>query len=253
MLKHRVIPCLLLQNGALVKTKNFAKPVYIGDPINAIRIFNDKEVDELMVLDIDASKQNKAPNYTLIEQFASECFMPLTYGGGISTMEQAKQLFNVGIEKICIQSAAINNFTFIKQLADKWGSSSILVSIDVKKNWLGKLKLYHAATGKLLNKPWQQQIQNAVQAGAGEIVLNDVDADGTMQGMHTAVIQQAAALTQVPLIAMGGVGSLAHIKAGVQAGASAIAAGAFFVFNGPHKAVLITYPPYNDLLQLLQK
>lgn len=252
MLKHRVIPCLLLQNEALVKTKNFSNPAYIGDPINAIKIFNDKEVDEIMVLDIAASKQNKAPNFNLIEQFASECFMPLTYGGGISNMQQAKQLFNVGVEKICIQSAAIQQVDFIQQLADKWGSSSIIVSIDVKKNWLGKLKLYHAATGKLLSMPWQQQMQNVVQAGAGEIVLNDVDKDGTMQGMNIDLIQQAAALTQVPLIAMGGVGSLAHIKAGVTAGASAIAAGSFFVFNGPHKAVLITYPTYNDLLQLLQ-
>ena len=253
MLKHRIIPCLLLRNGGLVKTLKFSDPKYVGDPINAIRIFNDKEVDELMVLDITASKENKEPNYALIEQFASECFMPLSYGGGIKTMEQAQRLFNSGIEKICLQTAVLNDLSLVKNLSDKWGSSSILVSIDVKKNWLGHPKLYSAATGKTLDKKWTDFMQEAVSAGAGEIVLNAVDRDGSMKGMDTALIQEAAKLLNVPLIAIGGAGSLADIKAAVGAGASAVSAGAFFVFQGPHRAVLITYPKYNELLQLFNQ
>lgn len=251
MLKHRVIPCLLLRNGGLVKTLKFSEPKYVGDPINAIRIFNDKEVDELMVLDITASKEKKEPNYALIEQFASECFMPLSYGGGIKTMEQAQRLFNSGIEKICLQTSVLDDLALVKNLSDKWGSSSILVSVDVKRNWLGQPKLYSAATGKTLDKKWQDYMLDAVKAGAGEIVLNAVDKDGTMKGMDIELIKEAAKILSVPLVAVGGAGSLADIKAAVDAGANAVSAGAFFVFQGPHRAVLITYPKYNELVQLL--
>ncbi len=251
MLKHRVIPCLLLRNGGLVKTTRFADPKYVGDPINAIRIFNDKEVDELMVLDITASKEKKEPNYTLIEQFASECFMPLSYGGGIKTMEQAQRLFNSGIEKICLQTAVLNDLSLVNNLSAKWGSSSILVSIDVKRNWLGQPKLYAAATGKSPGIKWTDFMLEAVKAGAGEIILNAVDRDGTMKGMDVELIKEAAKILSVPLVAVGGAGSLADIKAAVDAGASAVSAGAFFVFQGPHRAVLITYPKYNELVQLL--
>jgi imidazole glycerol-phosphate synthase subunit HisF len=251
MLKHRVIPCLLLRNGGLVKTLKFSEAKYVGDPINAIRIFNDKEVDELMVLDITASKEKKEPNYALIEQFASECFMPLSYGGGIRTMEQAQRLFNSGIEKICLQTSVLDDLSLVKNLSDKWGSSSILVSVDIKRNWLGQPKLYSAATGKTLDKKWDDFMMDAVKAGAGEIVLNAVDRDGTMKGMDIELIKEAVKNLNVPLVAVGGVGSLADIKAAVSAGASAVSAGAFFVFHGPHRAVLITYPKYQELLQLL--
>lgn len=251
MLKHRVIPCLLLRNGGLVKTLKFADAKYVGDPINAIRIFNDKEVDELMVLDITASKEKKEPNYALIEQFASECFMPLSYGGGIKNMEQAQRLFNSGIEKICLQTSVLDDLSLVKNLSDKWGSSSILVSVDVKRNWLGQPKLYSAATGKTLDKKWTDFMLEAVKAGAGEIVLNAVDKDGTMKGMDTELIKEAAKILSVPLVAVGGVGSLADIKSAVDAGANAVSAGAFFVFQGPHRAVLITYPRYKELVQLL--
>jgi imidazole glycerol-phosphate synthase subunit HisF len=251
MLKHRVIPCLLLRNGGLVKTLKFSDAKYVGDPINAIRIFNDKEVDELMVLDITASKEKKEPNYALIEQFASECFMPLSYGGGIKNMEQAQRLFNSGIEKICLQTSVLDDLSLVKNLSDKWGSSSILVSIDVKRNWMGQPKLYAAATGKTSDKKWTDFMQEAVKAGAGEIVLNAVDKDGTMKGMDIELIKEAAKILSVPLVAVGGVGSLVDIKAAVDAGANAVSAGAFFVFQGPHRAVLITYPKYNELVQLL--
>lgn len=241
----------MLRNGGLVKTVKFSDPKYVGDPINAIRIFNDKEVDELMVLDITASKERKEPDYALIEQFAGECFMPLSYGGGINNMAQAQRLFGLGIEKICLQTAVLNDMQLVKKLSDKWGSSSIMVSADVKRNWLGQPKLFSAATGRTLDKKWTAFLQDAVNAGAGEIVLNAVDRDGTMSGMDTGLIKEAAETLSVPLVAVGGAGSLADIKSAIDAGASAVSAGAFFVFQGPHRAVLITYPKYNDLVQLL--
>lgn len=252
MLKNRVIPCLLLRNGGLVKTLKFSDPKYVGDPINAIRIFNDKEVDELMVLDITASKDKKEPNYDLIEQFASECFMPLCYGGGVKTVEQARKIFALGVEKICIQTAALEDLSLVSLLAEQFGNQSILVSLDVKKDWLGKVKLYSAATGKTINRSWTEFLQEAVKAGAGEIVLNAVDKDGTLQGMDINLIAQASKSISVPLIAVGGAGSLQDIKAAVDAGASAVSAGAFFVFQGPHRAVLITYPKYKELEQLFK-
>lgn len=247
MLKHRVIPCLLLRNGGLVKTQRFAQPKYVGDPINAIRIFNDKEVDELIVLDIEASKQHREPDYALIEQFAGECFMPLCYGGGIRSVAQAQQLFALGIEKVCIQSAALEDPTLIRRLVDRFGSQAVVASIDVKRNWLGKPRLYAAATGRMLDQPWLAYMQHVVALGAGEVFLNAVDLDGTMQGVDLALIRAAAPQLAVPLIASGGVGSLVDIKAATDAGASAVAAGAFFVFHGPHRAVLITYPLYQEL------
>ncbi len=251
MLKHRVIPCLLLHNGGLVKTHRFSKPKYVGDPINAIRIFNEKEVDELMVLDISASKEKREPTYALIEEFASECFMPLCYGGGIRSLEQARRLFGLGVEKICLQTAALDDPSLITRIAEQFGSQSVLVSIDVKKSWRGKDELYAAARGKTLAQPWMDFMKTAIAAGAGEVVLNAVDRDGVMRGMDLELIHKASAAAPVPLIAVGGVGSLADIKSGVQAGASAISAGAFFVFHGPHRAVLITYPRYEELEQLL--
>jgi imidazole glycerol-phosphate synthase subunit HisF len=251
MLKHRVIPCLLLRNGGLVKTLKFAEPKYGGDPINAIRIFNDKEVDELMVLDITASKERREPNYALIEQFAGECFMPLCYGGGIRTVEQAQRLFSMGVEKVCVQSAALEDPTLVTRIAERYGNQAVIVSIDIKKDWLGRHQLYSAARNKTLSKPWLQFATDMVAAGAGELVVNAVDRDGTMRGMDLGLIREASDAVSVPLIAVGGVGSLVDIKAAVDAGASAVAAGAFFVFHGPHRAVLITYPGYRDLENLL--
>ncbi len=251
LLKNRVIPCLLLSNGGLIKTRKFASPKYIGDPINAIRIFNEKEVDELMVLDITASREQREPDYDFIAQFAGECFMPLAYGGGIRTIEQARQVFALGVEKICLQTAALEDVSLISCLADQFGQQSVMVSVDVKKDLLGRHKLYSAATGKTLPGDWVTYMMQAVQFGAGEVLLNAVDRDGIMQGMDLVMIRRAAELIAVPLIAVGGVGSLADIRAAVDAGASAVAAGAFFVFHGPHRAVLITYPSYNELKDTL--
>lgn len=252
MLKHRVIPALLLKNGGLYKTLKFDKPKYLGDPINAIRIFNNKQVDELMVIDIDASKLQKEPDYSVIEQVAGECFMPLCYGGGIRTVEQASRIFKLGVEKVCLQTAVLDNVKLIKDLADRFGSQSVVISVDVKKDWLQRPKLYKASASQIHSKNWLTYIKEAVDAGAGEILLNAVDRDGTLQGPDLNLISQASAEISTPLIALGGVGSLKDIKDAIDYGASAVAAGAFFVLHGPHRAVLITYPEYKELEKLLK-
>jgi cyclase len=253
MLRTRVIPCLLLREDRLVKTRKFADPKYVGDPINAIRIFNDKEVDELLVLDITASQQRREPNYELIEQFASECFMPLTYGGGVHSVDQARRLFSLGVEKICIQSAALADLGVVTRITELFGSQSVAVCADVKKDWRGRHRLYSSRMGKIVKRDWAEFLRAAVAAGAGEVVVNSVDRDGTMTGPDLDLVRDAGAAVSVPVIAMGGVGSLKDIRAAVDAGASAVAAGAFFVFHGPHRAVLITYPSYHELEQILGK
>jgi len=252
MLKNRVIPALLLKNGGLVKTTKFKDPKYVGDSINAIKIFNEKQVDELMVLDITASKEGREPNYSLIEQFAGECFMPLAYGGGIKTVEQAKRLFASGVEKVCLQTAALDNPALVTALADRFGSQSVMVSLDIKKNWLGNPKVYSASRAKVMGTNWLELLHRLIEAGAGEVLLNAVDKDGTLSGPDLDLIQKASKAVQVPLIAVGGISSLEDIKAAINAGASGVAAGAFFVYFGPHRAVLITYPKYEELEKLLK-
>jgi cyclase len=252
MLKNRVIPALLLKNGGLVKTTKFKDPKYVGDPINAIKIFNEKQVDELMVLDITASKEGREPNYSLIEQFAGECFMPLAYGGGIRTFEQAKRLFASGVEKICLQTAALENPGLVTELADRFGSQSVMVSLDIKKNWLGNPQVFSASREKTLSTNWLDLLHQLIKAGAGEVLLNAVDKDGTLSGPDLDLIQKASKAIEVPLIAVGGISSLDDIKAAVNVGASGVAAGAFFVYYGPHRAVLITYPKYEELENLLK-
>lgn len=247
MLKHRVIPALLLQDGGLVKTRRFRKPVYVGDPTNAIRIFNEKEVDELMVLDIVASKRAVDPDYRTIELFASECFMPLCYGGGVRSIDQAAKVFNLGVEKVCLQTAALHDPSLITSLADRFGSQSIVVSIDIKRDWFGRPHLYESRTGKTPKRAWLEHARDIARAGAGEILLNVVDRDGEMSGYDTELIAALTDTVTVPVIALGGAGSLDDMRDAVRAGASAVAAGAMFVFHGPHRAVLITYPRYQDL------
>jgi cyclase len=253
MLRHRVIPCLLLKGGGLVKTTKFKDPKYIGDPVNAIRIFNEKEVDELIVLDIEASQHGREPNYALIEEFAGECFMPLAYGGGVSTVEQAKALIARGVEKLCIQTAALEDLGIVRQIADRFGSQSVVVSVDVKRGLLGTCRMYSGARKRTLDGAWPDFVGAAARAGAGEIFLTAVDRDGTLSGMDVDLIREAAAACSIPIIAAGGAATLPHMRAAVDAGASAIAAGAMFVFHGPHRAVLITYPRYDDLITALDQ
>jgi cyclase len=251
MLQSRIIPALLISHGDLVKTTKFKDPKYVGDPLNAIRIFNEKEVDELMLIDISASKEGREPDYELIEQVAGECFMPLAYGGGISNIEQAKRIFSLGVEKICLQSAVLENPNLITKFASYFGSQSIMVSIDIKKDWLGQAHIYSYSNGRCLKSPWIEYSKKLVCAGAGEILLNAVDKDGTLGGPDLKIIRELSDSIDIPLIALGGVSSLSDIKSVIDAGASAVAAGAMFIYHGPHRAVLINYPKSSELKKIL--
>ncbi|RDB42164.1 imidazole glycerol phosphate synthase cyclase subunit [Halomonas sp. DQ26W] len=252
MLSHRVIPTLLLSKGGLVKTTKFKQPKYVGDPVNAIRIFNEKEVDELVVLDIDASREGREPDYDAIAEFASECFMPLAYGGGIRTVKQARTLFSLGLEKVVLQTAILDNTELISDIAQRFGSQSVIASVDIKRDWRGRAKIWSAAKRKKLDPPWLDKLQEFVDAGAGEILLNSVDRDGTQQGYDNELIATAAKALSVPVIALGGAGKLEHLASVVESGASAVAAGSLFVFQGPHRAVLISYPRYSVLESLFR-
>jgi imidazole glycerol-phosphate synthase subunit HisF len=251
VLRNRVIPVLLVKDHGLVKTTKFDNPKYVGDPINAIRIFNEKEVDELALLDISATPGNHGPNFDLVHDVASECFMPLAYGGGIRGLEDAKRLYGLGVEKVILRSVAARGLGAVTQIAEYAGSSSVTVSIDVKRARFGRLQIHCPGTSLHGSTDWQGFLRGAIDAGAGEVLLNAVDRDGTMSGMDTALISEATRLTTVPLVAVGGVGSLDDIHAGVRAGADAVGAGAFFVYHGPRRAVLITYPRYEDLKKAL--
>lgn len=254
MLNVRTIPCLLLKNSGLVKTVRFNKTTYIGDPINAVRIFNDKEVDELTFLDISASLEKRKPNLKILNEIASECFMPLSYGGGISSIDDIKDVLNQGVEKVIINTAACENPQFIKSAAQIYGNSTIVVSIDVKKNMFGKYNVYTLSGNK---KTKHDIIEYAVQmeeAGAGEILLNSIDRDGTMTGYDIELIKSVTELLSIPVIACGGAGTYLHFKeAVVNGGASAVAAGSMFVYQGPHKAVLISYPDQKELKQIYNR
>lgn len=241
MLRPRIIPCLLLSGTGLVKTQKFSDPVYVGDPNNAIRIFNEKYADELIVLDIDASRTGRGPNWNVIEQFAGECFMPVCYGGGITSAEDAARLFDLGIEKVSLQSRVMSDFRLIGDIANRYGSQSVVLSVDVKKGKFSRVDLYNSAKRRPSKKPWLSWMSQGVQEGAGEVLLTSVDREGTMRGMDLNLILEASDAVDVPLIANGGVGSMEHIQQALHSGASAVAVGAYFVFQGPHRAVLITY------------
>jgi cyclase len=244
----RIIPVLLLNKSGLYKTLKFKDPKYIGDPLNAVKIFNDKEVDELIFLDIHASSENRKPDFNYLEQIASECFMPLCYGGGISTIEEIKKLINIGIEKISLNSIALKDPSFIRKAADEFGSSTIVVSIDAKKNFWGKYEIFNRGKFKFSFSDPEQFAVEMNKLGAGEIMINSVDKDGTQSGYDLELIRKVAAAVDIPVIASGGASSLEDFKQAIsQSKASALAAGSMFVFHGKHRAVLISYPNQNDL------
>jgi cyclase len=228
----------------------FKQPKYVGDPINAVRIFNEKEVDELMVLDIDASREGRGPDFDMVEQLASECFMPVCYGGGIRTFEDARTLFGLGVEKVALQSAFFREPALLRRIADHAGEQAVVASIDVAKDWLGRYRPRASAGVRAPTDNWRDLVRTAVANGAGEVLITSVDREGTMSGMDLALIHEASTLVDVPVIANGGASSLDDVRAAVEAGASAVAAGAFFVFYGPHRAVLITYPRYSEVQAL---
>ena len=247
MLHTRIIPCLLLQNGGLVKTIKFGSARYVGDPINAVRIFNDKGADELVFLDISATPQGRGPHFELLAEIASEAFMPFAYGGGITSVAQVRQLYALGIEKVVINTAAAANPQLITAAAELGGSSGVVASIDVKRNWRGKPEVFVAGGRKRIDADPVAYAQELAQLGAGEILLNAIHRDGTMDGYDLDLIRRVAPSVSVPVVAAGGAGSLDDLREAIRSGASAAAAGSIFVFHGKHRAVLITYPDEDDL------
>ncbi len=243
MLRPRIIPCLLVQDKGLVKTVKFGNPKYVGDPINAVRIFNEKEVDELMVLDIDASVQHHEPDYRMIQNLAAECRMPLCYGGGVKTVEQAQRIFGLGVEKIALSSAAVENTKVIPKIAAVVGSQSVIVVIDVKKKLLGGYEVYIQNGKKKTGLDPVNFARELQELGVGEVVLNSIDNDGVMQGYDMKLIDKIRETITIPMTVLGGAGSSSDIKAVIDKHKIiGVAAGSLFVFKGIYKAVLINYP-----------
>lgn len=250
MYHNRLIPCLLLDNGKLVKTVQFRKPVYIGDPINAVKIFNDKEVDELVFLDINATRSRRSPDFEYLKKIAEQCFMPLCYGGGITSLEDIGTLFRIGFEKVSINAAAVDHPELINDAAKVYGSQSIVGAMDVGKNLFGKavVRAENGARGtKYSPKEYAKRLE---EAGAGEIFLNSITQDGMMAGYDCELIKEVADCVRIPVIACGGAGNLKDCKKAIDSGASAAAAGSIFVFWGANKAVLINYPDSAETAEL---
>jgi len=252
MLRPRIIPCLLVKNKGLVKTVNFKTPKYLGDPINAVRIFNEKQVDELMILDIDATTENRGPDFKIIEYWASQCRMPLCYGGGITTLEEAKTIFGLGVEKVALSSAAVNDPTLVTKIADKVGSQSVIVVIDVKKNKNNQYEIFTHNGQKATGLDPVDFVKQMQASGVGEIVVNSIDNDGVMKGYDFNLIDLVRNAISVPITVLGGAGTLKDIAELISRykiiGASA---GSLFVFKGVYKAVLINYPSPADKKKLI--
>jgi cyclase len=248
MLRPRVIPILLLRGEGLVKGIQFKDYRYVGDPMNAIKIFNEKEVDELIFLDILATKENRIPRLDYIGKIADECYMPFGVGGGIKNVEEIRRILYAGAEKVSINTAAVENPALIKEAANQFGSQSVVVSIDVKKRWGGSNNVYtHAGSKQTKLEPVRWAVR-AAELGAGEILLNSIDRDGMMQGYDLELIAQVASAVDVPVIACGGAGKVEDLGEAVyRGGASAVAAGSMFVFHGRKRAVLINYPTQEEL------
>lgn len=255
MLRPRIIPCLLVHRKGLVKTVKFKDPKYVGDPINAVKIFNEKEVDELMVLDIDASIENREPDFTLIKNLAAECRMPFGYGGGVKTIEQARMIINLGAEKVAISTTAIENPEIIPAIARAIGTQSVIVIIDVKKvGFLGKYEVVYQNGKKSTGKNPVEFAKLLEKLGVGEIIINSVDKDGTMEGYDFKLIKSIREAISVPMSVLGGAGKLEDIKELIDNfGVIGAAAGSLFVFKGKYRAVLINYPNYQEKLELLKK
>ncbi len=255
MLHPRIIPCLLIHDNGLVKTVQFKEGKYVGDPINAVKIFNEKEVDELMVLDIDASRLVLEPNYKRIENLALECRMPLCYGGGVKTKEQALKIFALGVEKIAISSAAIENPDLISQMAKSVGNQSVIVVLDVKKKRFGsKYELYTNNGSKKTGINPIDFAKKIEVLGCGEIVINSIDNDGMMKGYDHTIIDLIREKVSIPITALGGAGKLEDIgKLIKRHGIIGAAAGSLFVFKGIYKAVLINYPNPVEKEELIRK
>lgn len=241
----RIIPCLLLSEGRLVKTTRFRDPRYVGDPINAVRIFNEKQVDELVVLDIGASVNASAPDYSAIEEIVTEAFMPVAYGGGVRSVDEANRIIQLGVEKVVVNSAAVERPGLVQQIADRLGASTLVVSIDAARQDDGGYQVFTRGGTRPTGRAARAWAVDVAAAGAGEILLSSIDRDGTREGYDLELISAVARAVRVPVVANGGAGSLEDLARAIrEGGASAAAAGSLFVFHGPHRAVLITYPSY---------
>lgn len=252
MLRTRVIPCLLLKGQGLVKTVKFKDPKYVGDPINAIKIFNDKEVDELILLDITATPENRSPNFKMIEQCAAECFMPMAYGGGVRTLDDVRQILQMGVEKVVLNTIALERPEFVREASMEFGAQAIVVAMEVKKNFFGAHQVMTQRgrqSTKLNPVEYAKQMQSF---GAGELFVNAVDLDGTQNGYNASLVGSVVSAVELPVIACGGAGSLEDMRSLVhQTGVAALAAGSLFVLKGAHRAVLITYPTQDEIREAL--
>lgn len=249
----RVIPCLLLRGNGLVKTKKFRDAVYVGDPVNTVRIFSEKEADEIAILDIDASRLGREPNYELIAEMAGEAFMPVAYGGGVRSLEQIRRLIRSGVEKVVINTLATESTDTIRAAVEVFGSQAIVGAVDVRRKLLGGYAVMAKSASVETRLNLRQHILNLVQAGVGELFVNDVERDGTMTGYDLALVRSVA-LAPVPVVVCGGAGSVEHLRQAVhEGGASAVAAGSMFVFHGKHRAVLISYPKAAELETIFAK
>lgn len=248
MFRPRVIPVLLLKGQGLVKSVKFDKYRYIGDPINAVRIFNDMEADELIFLDIMASRENRTVSVELIKQIGDEAYMPFAVGGGIKTEKDALALINAGAEKVILNTFFVKTPQLVSSIAALLGNQSVVVSIDVKKNWLGKYQVYiYGGKEHVSENPIELAIK-AEQLGAGEIIINNISHDGMMDGYDLEIIQKVSDAVNIPVVACGGAGKLNHLHEAVNAGAHAVAAGSLFVYHGSRNAVLINYPEKKELI-----
>ncbi|HSZ86973.1 MAG TPA: AglZ/HisF2 family acetamidino modification protein [Puia sp.] len=251
MKRIRVIPALLIQKKGLVKSVQFKDHKYVGDPINAVKIFNEKEVDEIVILDISATSENRPPDIKQIQEIASEAFMPLGYGGGITKLEEIKTLISAGVEKVIINTAAFYHPELITEAAKYVGSQSIVVSIDVKKNFFGKYKVHVNNGTKNAGIDPVEYAKKMEKAGAGELLLNSIEKDGTFGGYDISLIELISSAVNIPVVAIGGAASVNDFALAVKHGASAVSAGSMFVFQRPHRAVLISYPSQKELKEKL--
>jgi cyclase len=243
MLRPRIIPCLLVKNKGLVKTVKFGLSKYVGDPINAVKIFNEKEADELIVLDIDATVTGTAPDFAMIQKLAAECRMPLCYGGGVTTVEQVRRIIGLGVEKVAISAAAVADPNLISAMAAEVGSQSVVVVLDVKKSLFGKYEVYTRNGQKSTGRSPVEMAQQAEKLGAGEIVINSIDNDGQMKGYDLDLAAKVREAIRLPMSVLGGAGSLLDMGRLISVcGVVGAAAGSLFVFKGPYRAVLINYP-----------
>ena len=254
MLRPRIIPCLLVRKKGLVKTEKFKEGKYVGDPINAVKIFNEKEVDELMIIDIDASSYNREPDFDLIKNVALESRMPLCYGGGVKTADHVRRIVSLGAEKVAVSSVALDNIDVLKEMCIAVGSQSVVVIIDVKKKLLGGYQIVTHNAKRNRKKKLLDFIKELDEIGIGEIVINSVDNDGMMKGYDFKLLDQVRNTTNTPISILGGAGHLDDIQEAINRyGIIGVAAGSLFVFKGKYKAVLINYPSHELKNKIINK